>query len=50
MNQKLSTMTKIPFIRPSIKRANKEKSCSKTLIFEFKSVYVVGTIRSIDGT
>lgn len=44
MNQKLSTMTKIPFIRLTIKRANRRKSGSKTLIFELKSVYVIGAI------
>lgn len=44
MNQKLSTMTKIPFIRLTIKRANRRKVGSKTLIFELKSVYVINAI------
>lgn len=44
MNQKLSTMTKIPFIRLTIKRANRRKGGSKTLIFELKSVYVINAI------
>ena len=50
MNQKLSTMTKIPFIRLTIKRANRRKGGSKTLIFELKSVYVIDTAWAVGIT